>query len=61
MTKDQLIECLKISGRYQVYSDGKGGYKVLPLRDDQVLITRQSHAEMSSAEPPEVIYNNQTG
>ncbi len=45
MTKEQLIDFLKIAGRYQVYSDGKGGYKALPLRDDQVLITLQSHAE----------------
>jgi hypothetical protein len=61
MTKEQLVECLKIAGRYQVYSDGKGNFKALPLRDDQLLITLQSHTEMSSAESPEVIYNNQTG
>jgi hypothetical protein len=55
MTKEQLIESLKIAGRYQIYSDGDGNFTLLPLTVDQVLIMVRSHSELSSAEPPKVI------
>ncbi|WP_279050186.1 hypothetical protein [Cedecea davisae] len=55
MTEEQLIECLQIAGRYQVYSDGEGDYAALPLRDNQIIISMPSHTELSDAESNEVI------
>lgn len=55
MNQEQLIDYLKITGRYQVYSDGKGYFIAFPLRENQIIITRETHEELGRAEPPEVI------
>jgi hypothetical protein len=55
MNDENLLNYLKVAGRYQVYSDGSGCFTVLPLIREQVMITLPAHAELSSADSEEVI------
>jgi hypothetical protein len=60
MNIEQLEVFLLVAGRYQVYSDGAGGFQVLPVPVDAVLCIPESHQQLS-APPDELNYNSGQG
>lgn len=46
MTFDNLREYISVAGRYELYTDGEEIIWVLPLADDQVIITPESYEEL---------------
>ncbi|WP_165698274.1 hypothetical protein [Chimaeribacter coloradensis] len=43
MTFDNLREFIAAGGRYELYTDGEEVIWVLPLADDQIIITPESY------------------
>lgn len=60
MKIEQLKVFLQVAGRYQVYSDGAGEYRVMPIPESAVLVSPAA-GEQLSAQPDKLIYNNQKG
>ena len=46
MNVEMLVKCLKLAGRYQVYSDGAGNYSILPIHPLAIEITPEADEQM---------------
>lgn len=45
MNDAELIEFVRLAGRYEVFSDGEGHYTSLPIPAAAILVTPESHRE----------------
>lgn len=45
MSEQELIEIIRLAGRYEVLSDGNGNYVSTPVATGAVLIVPESHLE----------------
>jgi hypothetical protein len=58
MDIEMLVEFIKVEGRYQVYSDGKGNYSAMPIHPAAVFICPDADKQLRANYEP-LIYNNQ--
>ncbi|MCU6240771.1 hypothetical protein [Enterobacter asburiae] len=58
MDIEMLVEFIKLEGRYQVYSDGKGNYSAMPIHPAAIHICPEADKQLrANCEP--LNYNNQ--